>query len=153
MKYKRTQERRFVLEALYAWHMFPKDIPELIENVSVLREKRIKMSSYVKNVLKSVTDNVEMLDNIIKRYLNNWEFNRVAPIDIALLRLALAEFIFFEDIPPEVTINEIIELSKNYGTHHAPKFINGILDRALKDLHKEGKIHKNQGIWAKEKKD
>ena len=142
MKLKRKKERQLVLEALYAWHMAPKEINSIIADISYLHQLHMEVSPYVRMSLENVINNREVLDGIIDKYLNDWDFNRVAPLDIALLRLALAEMLYSDDIPPEVSINEVIELSKKYSNDKAPKFINGILDTALKDLMKEGKIRK-----------
>ena len=60
-----------------------------------------------------------------------------------LLRMAICEFLFFEDIPPKVSINEMIEISKRYSTEKSSKFINGILDSVFDDLKNEGRIHKS----------
>jgi len=83
-------------------------------------------------------------DNIIliKQHTVNWDIERIAFIDNLILELALSEFLYFPSIPTKVTMNEYIELSKYYSTEKSRNFINGILDKALKDLKKENKILK-----------
>ncbi len=79
---------------------------------------------------------------IIKPALKNWEADRVALIDLILLKLALCELIYFPTIPVKVTINEYVDISKIYSTPKSKDFINGILDRLMKKLTKEGNINK-----------
>jgi N utilization substance protein B len=83
-------------------------------------------------------------DNVIliKQHTVNWDIERIAFIDNLILELALTEFLYFPSIPTKVTMNEYIELSKYYSTEKSRNFINGILDKALKDLKKANKIIK-----------
>ncbi len=85
--------------------------------------------------------NDELL-SIIKPVLKNWEADRVANIDMILLKMAVCELINFETIPTKVTINEFVDISKIYSTPKSKDFINGILDKLMKLLQKEGKIIK-----------
>ena len=78
-------------------------------------------------------------DKMIIKRLKNWELRRIAVIDKVILRLALAEILYFEDIPPEVSINEAIELAKKYSTEKSSKFINGILDAIYRETKKKSK--------------
>ena len=71
---------------------------------------------------------------IIEEKANNWELDRIATIDLIILQLALTEFLYFPNIPAKVTINEYIELAKNYSTEKSRVFVNGILDKTLKEL-------------------
>lgn len=79
---------------------------------------------------------------IIEPKLKNWEADRVAIIDMIILKMALCELLYFPTIPTKVTINEYIDLSKMYSTPKSKSFINGVLDRLLKELKKQGKINK-----------
>ena len=83
----------------------------------------------------------ELLE-IIEPTLKNWDADRVATIDMILLKMALCELMIFPTIPTKVTLNEFLEISKRYSTEKSKDFINGILDRLMKQLHKDGKIKK-----------
>jgi len=85
--------------------------------------------------------NAELLE-IIEPALNNWDADRVAVIDMILLKMAISELMIFSTIPTKVTLNEFVEISKLYSTDKSKDFINGILDRLMKKLKKEGKIKK-----------
>ena len=80
--------------------------------------------------------------SLIEPTLKNWDVDRVAVMDMILLKMALAELLIFPTIPTKVTLNEFVEISKIYSTEKSKDFINGILDRLLKKLDKEGKINK-----------
>lgn len=75
-----------------------------------------------------MADNLEALDMRIVGRVTNWEMNRIALIDKILLRIGICELLFFPDIPPKVSINESIEIAKDFSTAGSAKFINGILD-------------------------
>lgn len=88
---------------------------------------------------------------LIKQHTVNWDIERIAFIDNLILELALTEFLYFPSIPTKVTMNEYIELSKYYSTEKSRNFINGILDKALKDLKKANKILKaGRGLIGEE---
>lgn len=93
-------------------------------------------------LLKDVNDNDASLLEIIEPALKNWDADRVAIIDMISLKMALSELMIFSSIPTKVTINEFVEISKTYSTEKSKDFINGILDRLMKKLDKEGKIKK-----------
>lgn len=93
-------------------------------------------------LLTKVCTGNEALLSIIEPTLKNWDADRVAIIDMILLKMAVAELMTFKTIPTKVTLNEFVEISKLYSTEKSKDFINGILDRLMKQLEKEGKIEK-----------
>ena len=93
-------------------------------------------------LLDMVYENELEYNNQIKPFLENWDFDRMAIIDQISLKLAIAEFTSFPSIPTKVTLNEYVDLSKSYSTDKSKEFVNGILDRMLKQMQKEGKINK-----------
>jgi N utilization substance protein B len=84
----------------------------------------------------------EHLSDIIKPKLKNWDADRIAMLDMILMQMGVAEFLYFETIPPKVTINEYIDIAKEYSTPQSGQFVNGILDGIHKELLAEQKIHK-----------
>jgi N utilization substance protein B len=97
---------------------------------------------YGQVLLKQVGENEEYLLSLIEPTLKNWDADRLAIIDMILLKMAIAEFLYFPTIPTKVTLNEYLEVSKQYSTPKSKDFINGILDRLMKGLDAEGKINK-----------
>ncbi len=97
---------------------------------------------FAKDLYRKVVVNHTENMALIKQHTVNWDIERIAFIDNLILELALTEFLYFPSIPTKVTMNEYIELSKYYSTEKSRNFINGILDKALKDLKKTNKIIK-----------
>lgn len=129
---KRRKEREFALQVLYALEFNPIPYQEQIDRIDI--EFKNDTSDFARNIIRIVCEQKEQLDIHLKSQLHNWDFSRVAVIDKILLRMALAELLYFEDVPAEVTLNEIIEISKTYSTERSGKFINGILDALLKKI-------------------
>lgn len=90
---------------------------------------------------KSILNNDE-LRSIIDQHASNWDLERIAFMDILIMQLALCEMMYFPSIPTKVTLNEYIEMAKYYSTEKSRTFINGILDKALKELKQDNKIVK-----------
>ncbi|MGV8018489.1 MAG: transcription antitermination factor NusB [Ignavibacteria bacterium] len=94
-----------------------------------------------------------MIDSLITERIKNWEYDRVAILDKIILRLAIAEILYFPEIPPKVSINEAIELAKLYCSDKSPTFVNGVLDAVLNNLKKENKLNKKgRGLLDYKKK-
>lgn len=89
---------------------------------------------FAAELVKGVLERKETLDEKIRHYAQNWSLERIAAVDRAILRLAIYELLFREDIPPVVSINEAIDLAKNYSTADSGRFVNGILDRVKIEL-------------------
>jgi transcription antitermination protein NusB len=89
---------------------------------------------YAKDLVETVLQKKTVTLELIKPKLNNWDADRIATIDMILMQMGVCEFLFFETIPPKVTINEYIDLAKEYSTVQSGQFINGILDNIHKDL-------------------
>ena len=98
--------------------------------------------SFATQLLDSVILNKQKLDEIISKYLINWDLDRVATMDIIILKAAIAELLYFSSIPVNVTLNEYIEIAKFYGSPKSSKFINGILDKVVKDLRQTSELAK-----------
>lgn len=110
----------------------------------------MESSEFVRKHLELYEQYKTGADEDIVKHLKNWDFNRLAIIDRVILRLAIIELEHFEDVPPEVTINEAIELAKKFSTDKSDKFINGLLDAIFRRLKKESRITKSgRGLVSK----
>lgn len=98
--------------------------------------------NFGKDLLLAAIDKKDYLLEIIKPRLKNWDPERIAVLDMLIMRLGICEFLYFDTIPPKVTINEYIDLAKEYSTPQSGFFVNGILDGIHKDLVKDGKMNK-----------
>jgi N utilization substance protein B len=97
---------------------------------------------FAKGLLQTVLDKKEITMELIRPKLKNWDADRIATLDMILMEMGVCEFLYFETIPPKVTINEYIDLAKEYSTAQSGHFVNGILDNIHKELVKEEKMHK-----------
>jgi N utilization substance protein B len=97
---------------------------------------------FAQKIVSKTFEERGICDSYIKRHSANWRFERIAVIDLLILRIAICEFMNFFDVPPKVTIDEAIELAKRYSTYKSSGYINGILDAVLLDLKDEGHVIK-----------
>jgi N utilization substance protein B len=99
-------------------------------------------AEFAKNLLQTVLEKGDHLQSLITPKLKNWDPERIALLDMVLMKMGVAEFLYFETIPPKVTINEYIDLAKDYSTPQSGQFVNGILDNIHKELVLQGKMNK-----------
>lgn len=140
---RRREARVSVLQALYAYELGGGSRKFVLEEI--VREhlsKDKKPREFAENLFGKVLDLESKTSEIIGRHTKNWDFSRIAVIDGLLLRMAVTEFLHFDDIPPKVSINEAIDIAKSFSTDESGKFINGVLDAILRDLQKDNLIKK-----------
>ncbi len=143
MAFKRRVIRERVLQALYAYELAKEPLPRVIDYV--FRDLTVQKAALelACSLLEIVVEHQEKVDTIIRDKVENWDFNRIALIDKLILRMSICELMFFEDIPPKVTINEAIEIAKRFSTENSGKFINGVLDSILIELKSSGQLKKS----------
>ena len=112
--------------------------------VSTKIYKNDKDAKFGVKLIKEVISNKDLLRHEINKFTANWDNERIAQIDLILLQMCLAEFLFFDSIPVKVSINEYLELAKEYSSPKSNIFINGVLDTVSKQLIIEGRIKKNR---------
>jgi N utilization substance protein B len=140
-KYNRRFLREKILQILYAYELNGEGLSLIMEGIlTEIDDEQDK--EFCRSVVNKVSANKKELDSKIEERVSNWELNRIATIDRILLRMGIAEIFYFPDIPPKVSINEVIEISKNFSTPNSSKFINGILDTILMELKKKGSLNK-----------
>jgi N utilization substance protein B len=143
MALKRRIIREKVLQALYAYEISGESIDLIIDYVlSDLKEHKEEYSFAVALIHKVIEKKKE-LDEMIRSKVEHWEFNRLAVIDKLILRIGICELLYFEDIPPKVSINEAIEIARRFSTEKSDKFVNGVLDSILSEIKAEGKLKKS----------
>lgn len=138
---KRRGLREKVLQILYAYEMNGEGLSYLTEGILTDLEQE-EDREFCRALVYKIVASKKTLDERIAERVDNWELNRIALIDKLLLRMAISEILFFPDIPPKVSINEVIEIAKNFSTPNSGKFINGILDTILSDLKDKGELNK-----------
>ncbi len=130
---QRRESRAAALQFLYSWSINkPANVADDLHLFFQGLEKPRDHYAFAEELIDGVLKHIDEIDGHIRTLAHNWEFDRIARIDLAILRLAIFEMIFRKDIPPVVSINEAIDLSKNFSTADSKRFVNGILDR-MKD--------------------
>jgi N utilization substance protein B len=130
---QRHDGRVAALQYLYAWSINPP--ANLVDDLRIFFEDQEQPRdhySFGEELIEGVIKNQAGIDGQIRTLAQNWEFERVAKIDLAILRIAIFEMMHRKDIPPVVSINEAIDISKQFSNADSKRFINGILDK-LKD--------------------
>lgn len=124
---RRREAREFVLSALYQREF--RDIPlkEMLAEINPGDQR-----SYIERVFAGIIARRDEIDVLISQRIVGWRFERLAFIDRNILRLGIFELLYLPEVPPEVAIDEAVELCKKYGTDNARVFVNGILDRIWK---------------------
>jgi len=141
-KSKRRIVREKVLQLLYAYEMNKDSFEPLsLEILAEINDKTDR--EFARELIRKVLANIDDLDKKIASRVTNWEMSRIALIDKILLRMGICEILYFADIPPKVSINESIEIAKDYSTAGSGKFINGILDAILAEEKNEGRLNKS----------
>ena len=135
-KHPRRLARESVMQALYAVEInngYPNDILDLYnQSFNTVDDK-----DYLNELFFCVIENKSWADDIISKCLENWEYGRIAMVDKILLRMGVSEIYHMEDIPPKVSISEMVEIAKVYSTEESSSFVNGILDTIYKDFNKK----------------
>ena len=133
---KRKRSREIAMELLFSMEISKNSYEQTIESFIENYEMDLKTIDleYIKKVMKSVTDYKEEIDEIIKNSLINWTIDRVSKVNLTIVRLAIAEMLYINDVPEVVAINEAIELTKKYSDDKSVSFVNGALDKAFKNI-------------------
>lgn len=129
MTRKQAREEAFIL-------VFEKEFnDDLLQDVLSLAEeiRDIQADEYIKKVFFGVYENIEAIDEIISNNAVGWSIKRITKTALAILRLAIYEIKYYDEIPVSVSINEAVELAKKYATKEDASFINGILSTVCKD--------------------
>lgn len=139
--------RERAMQALYAYEIGRSVGGESIDYLAsrlVYPEFRSssELMDFAEKLMMRVYNHCDECDVIIRSLAENWDFQRIAPIDKVLLRIGITEMLYFPEIPTKVTINEAIEIAKRYSTDKSGIFLNGVLDAALAKLKEEGRMQK-----------
>jgi N utilization substance protein B len=134
---KRRKAREIVLQALYESEFSDVLPDEILARQFDERESADETAVHARAVFMATREHVAELDEIIAASLENWDMKRIALVDKSILRFALAEILYFPEVPSKVIINEAIEVAHRFSSHDAGKFINGLLDRYVREHRKD----------------
>lgn len=134
----RRKARDITFKYVYSTLYGESDTKDTLESIITADAEDIKdldkeEKTYFDKVSIGIKENEETIDKIILSKLKNWTIERIFKIDLAVLRLAVYEIMYFEDMPPKVAVNEAVEIAKKYGNDASSNFVNGVLREILKD--------------------
>lgn len=133
---ERSRARGWALQVLYAWESRGRENSPAAILAEFEEERRISRASreYLDTLVRTVAGHIDAIDRALEEALTNWRLERLSVIDRNILRLAAAEMLYLEDVPPRVSIQEGIVLAEKYGTAESPRFVNGVLDALLRRI-------------------
>lgn len=130
----RKKSREIAMKLLFEMSINKESYTDIIENFKENTDIKLEDVdfSYIIRILKTINENITLIDETIEKNLIKWTLNRLSKMNLAILRIAVCEILFEDDIPEKVSVNEAIELAKKYGEDNASSFINGVLNSIIK---------------------
>lgn len=129
--------REVAMKLIYERQFLGNEQKESIDMLEQEFELTDNDKRYIYDVLEGTKKYEQEIDEFISRYAKGWSIDRIAKVDLSILRLSLYEIMYRDDIPPGVSINEAVELAKKYGNEKSGSFINGILGSFIRDRKKD----------------
>jgi N utilization substance protein B len=126
---RRRKSRESALQVLYQLNITKQEATTALTRFQEHFLSHGEADDFLNRLVLGVLEHFPQLDRLIEQYSENWRLDRMTMIDRNILRMALFELLYCEEIPPKVTINEAIDLGKRFGSEDSGSFINGILDR------------------------
>ena len=130
----RRESREWALQFLFQQDFNREELDTALEDFWSDKKVSPKWKAFTEEMIKGVLDHQLELDQVLQSYADNWDVERMAAVDRNVMRLALYEMKFRPDIPPVVSINEAVDIAKDFSSRESGRFVNGILDRICKDL-------------------
>ena len=140
----RRQARELAMQALFYMDMQNNASLQMLENFCGNFPPSKKARPFFLKLVNGVLEVKGELDALIEKFSKNWKITRMACVDRNVMRIAVYEMLYCEDIPPKVTINEAVDVGKKFGTEESGAFINGIMDSIRDALDKEGMLKKSR---------
>ena len=137
---KRRSSRELALKFLYQFELNRGDLDEQIKLFLELNSSQKDVANFMKELVVSLIDKMEEIDEIIQKFSDHWVLDRMTVIDRNILRMGTCELLFNFSTPPKVVINEAIDIAKKYGNEDSPEFINGILDKVYNEIGQKGPL-------------
>jgi N utilization substance protein B len=135
--HQRRKAREVTLQVLYTLDVQEIDIQSAIDRFWANFDAPEEARNFSSFLIEGAWNNRQQIDDLISGSSENWSMSRMSRVDKSILRMAVYELLFCEDIPPKVTLNEAIDLAKVYGSENSGAFINGILDALYGKLRKK----------------
>ena len=144
----RRQAREIAMQALFYMDMRNDVSIEMLERFCDNFSPSPKTQPFFLKLVNGVMDAKNELDHLIERFSKNWGIQRMSGVDRNVMRIAVFELMYCDDIPPKVSINEAVDVGKKFGTEESGAFINGIMDSIRGELEKDGKLKDSSKLKA-----
>lgn len=146
MTHNRRHQRRFAFQVIYSLGFLrntsKEDLVRSFDNFWAEEDFDMeRQDSFAWALVEGVFDNFERIDEIITKHSQHWKLNRIAKVELTILRLSLFEMLYCPDIPFKVAMNEAIELAKDFGDDNSKTFVNGVLDAAVKGAERDDRTN------------
>jgi N utilization substance protein B len=138
----RRQARELAMQALFYMDMQKDASEEMLEDFCGCFCPSKKSRPFLIKLVTGVLGTKGRIDALVERFSQNWQISRMSCVDRNVMRIAVYEMLYCDDIPPKVSINEAIDIGKKFGTEESGAFINGIMDSIRGSLEKEGALNK-----------
>lgn len=138
----RRQARELAMQALFYMDMRKDASEEMLEDFCGCFCPSKKSRPFLIKLVTGVLETKGRIDALVERFSQNWQISRMSCVDRNVMRIAVYEMLYCDDIPPKVSINEAIDIGKKFGTQESGAFINGIMDSIRGSLEKEGAFNK-----------
>lgn len=132
----RHQAREWAVQFLFQRDFNRGDLEQALDDFWQDRETSPKAKQFTEQVIRGVEDNLRQIDDALRKCTEHWDLHRMGAVDRNVMRVALYEMLYCPEIPPVVSINEAVEVAKDLSSYESGRFVNGILDRALKDVNR-----------------
>ena len=132
----RRNARERAVQVLFQMDINPGDIDSALDWFWEDKEPDAKTRHFTEDVVRGVLQHQKKIDSMMQNYADHWALDRMGTVDRNIIRIAIYEMLFRRDIPPVVSINEAVDIAKQFSSKEAGRFVNGILDRARKDLNR-----------------
>ena len=130
----RRETREWIIQFLFQLDFNPEPIDIALKDFWEEKEPKEREKTYAEEIIKGVVQRKDELDDRLSQYAKRWDSERMVAVDRTVMRVALFEMLYREDVPPVVSINEAVHFAKDFSSFQSGRFVNGVLDRIRKEI-------------------
>ena len=141
----RREAREWAVQILFQWDFNPGEMDRVLKDFWSERKGSARERQFAESLARGAIEKRESVDEAIRKYADNWDIRRMGAVDRNVMRIAVYEMLYRPDIPPVVSINEAVDIARDFSDDASAKFVNGILDRLRKDLDRPARTAVREG--------
>ena len=130
----RRETREWIIQFLFQLDFNPEPIDSALKDFWEEKDPKEREKTYAEEIIKGVVQHKDELDDRLSQYAKRWDSERMGAVDRTVMRVALFEMLYREDVPPVVSINEAVHFAKDFSSFQSGRFVNGVLDRIRKEI-------------------